>query len=76
MAGQTVIAAYSEGQAARLTGISVGQLRYWDRTEFFRPEFACEERRAAFSRIYSYLDLISLKVIARLRDETSLQQLR
>lgn len=76
MAGQTVIAAYSEDQAARLTGISVGQLRYWDRTDFFRPEFAYEERRAAFSRIYSYLDLVSLRVIARLRDETSLQQLR
>lgn len=76
MAGSTVIAAYSEDQAARLTGISVGQLRYWDRTDFFRPEFAYEERRAAFSRIYSYLDLVSLKVIARLRDATSLQQLR
>jgi hypothetical protein len=54
----------------------VGQLRYWDRTEFFRPEFAYEERRAAFGRVYSYLDLVSLKVIGRLRDETSLQQLR
>jgi uncharacterized protein (DUF433 family) len=76
MADQTVIAAYSEDQAARLTDISVGQLRYWDRTDFFHPEFAYEERRAAFSRIYSYLDLVSLKVIARLRNETSLQQLR
>ena len=76
MTGQGVITAYSEDQVARLTGISVDQLRYWDSTDFFRPEFGYADRRAAFSRVYSYLDLVSLKVIARLRDETSLQQLR
>jgi len=70
-----VITAFTDEQVSRLTGISVGQLRYWDRTNFFRPEFAFDNRRDAFSRIYSYLDLVSLKVISRLRDEVSLQQL-
>ena len=76
MTGSGVITAYSEDQVARLTGISVDQLHYWDRTDFFCPEFGYAERRAAFSRVYSYLDLVSLKVIARLRGEASLQQLR
>ena len=76
MTGPGVITAYSEDQVSRLTSISVDQLRYWDRTGFFPPEFGYAECRAAFSRVYSYLDLVSLKVIARLRGKTSLQQLR
>lgn len=76
MAASEVITAFSEDQVARLTGVSVGSLRYWDRTDFFRPEFGYAERRTPFSRIYSYLDLVSLKVIARLRGQASLQQLR
>lgn len=72
-----VVQAFTEEQVARLTDIAVGRLRYWDRTNFFRPEYAYENRRDAYSRIYSYLDLVSLKVIARLRKEgASLQQLR
>lgn len=76
MAAPIVITAFTEEQVARLTGISVGQLRYWDRTAFFQPQFAYEERRDAYSRIYSYLDLVSLKVIARLRKKVPLQRLR
>ena len=76
MAASKVITAFSEDQVARLTGLSVGSLRYWDRTDFFRPEFGYAERRTPFSRIYSYLDVVSLKVIARLRGQASLQQLR
>jgi uncharacterized protein (DUF433 family) len=71
-----VIQAFTEEQVARLTGITVGQLRYWDRTGFFRPEYAYEHRNDAYSRIYSYLDLVSLKVIARLRKRVPLQRLR
>ena len=61
---------------ARLTGITVGQLRYWDRTGFFQPEYGYENRSDVYSRIYSYLDLVSLKVIARLRERVPLQRLR
>lgn len=76
MADPRVITAFTDEQVAKLTGISVGQLRYWDRTDFFRPEFAYEDRREAYSRIYSYVDLVSLKVIARLRKKVPLQRLR
>lgn len=73
-----VVAAFSEEHAERLTGISKAQLRYWDRTGFFRPEFANENRRVAFSRIYSFKDITSLRVLNVLRNQYSvpLQHLR
>ena len=73
-----VVQAFSLEQASRLTGISTAQLRNWDRTGFFRPSFGAENRREPFSRVYSFLDLASLKVISTLRNETkvSLQHLR
>ena len=73
-----VIAAFSEDQIERLTGISNRQLRYWDRTNFFRPTFAEENRRVAFSRVYSFTDLVSLRIINVLRNQYSvpLQHLR
>lgn len=76
MSDQEVITAFTDEQVAHLTGISVRQLRYWDETDFFCPEYAWEERNEVFSRIYSYLDLVSLKVIARLRRKVPLQRLR
>ena len=76
MTQKKVITAFTEDQVSRLTGTSVWQLRYWDRTDFFCPEYGYEERRAPFSRIYSYLDLVSLKVISRLRKKVPLQRLR
>lgn len=73
-----IIGAYSEDFAQRLTGLSEVQLRYWDRTGFFSPSIADENRRVAFSRIYTFRDIVSLRVLARLRNElgVSLQHLR
>lgn len=73
-----VVQAFSLEQTARLTGISTGQLLNWDRTGFFTPSLASDNRREIFSRVYSFNDLSSLKVIATLRNETkvSLQHLR
>jgi len=73
-----VVQAFSLEQTARLTGISSGQLLNWDRTGFFKPSLASDNRREVFSRVYSFNDLSSLKVIATLRNETkvSLQHLR
>jgi uncharacterized protein (DUF433 family) len=75
MAGK-IIQAFTEDQVTQLTGITAGQLRYWDRTGFFEPEYAYENRRDSYSRIYSYLDLVALKVIARLRKHVPLRRLR
>ena len=71
-------AAFSEDQVERLTGISKRQLRYWDRTDFFKPQLAEENRRVAFSRVYSFTDVVSLRVLNVLRNQYSvpLQHLR
>ena len=73
-----VVAAFSEDHAERLTGILKTTLRYWDRTGFFHPEFASENRRLAYSRIYSFKDIASLRVLNALRTQFSvpLQHLR
>lgn len=73
-----VLAAFSEEQVERLTGLSVAQLRYWDRTDFFRPSLADENRRLAYSRIYSFKDVVALRTLSVLRRQFSvpLQRLR
>lgn len=78
MVAENVIAAFSEEQVERLTGITKSQLRYWDRTQFFVPGYADEDRRAAFSRVYSFRDVASLRVlyVLRVQHSVSLQHLR
>ncbi len=73
-----IISAFPEDQAERLTGVTVHRLRHWDRTGFFAPSLAADNRRAPYSRIYSFRDLLSLKVLRALRDDAgcSLQHLR
>jgi uncharacterized protein (DUF433 family) len=73
-----IILAFSEDHVEQLTRISKTQLRYWDQTGFFKPAFANENRRVAFSRIYSFKDVASLRVLNILRNKYSvpLQHLR
>ena len=73
-----VISAFTEDQASRLTGISVHQLRYWDRTRLFCPQFADDNRKAAFSRVYSFQDIVALRVLHVLTNQyyVSVQHLR
>lgn len=73
-----IVQAFSEEQVEHLTGISRSQLRYWDRTGFFAPAFAEENRRVAFSRVYSFRDVAALRVLHVLRNQYSvpLQHLR
>jgi DNA-binding transcriptional MerR regulator len=75
---ERVVSAFTDSQVARLTGLSVQQLRHWDRTGFFAPSLAYEERRSPYSRIYSFNDLAALKVLKKLRVDLgcSLQHLR
>jgi uncharacterized protein (DUF433 family) len=74
----TVIAAFSEDHVNRLTGVTKAQLRYWDRTKLFSPEYADRNRRLPYSRVYSFRDIVSLRVLHVLRNQysVSLQQLR
>ena len=73
-----IISAFSEEQVVRLTGVSKDQLQYWDRTGFFSPALASDNRRVAFSRIYSFKDVASLRVLNVLRNQykVPLQHLR
>jgi uncharacterized protein (DUF433 family) len=73
-----VIAAFSEANVERLTGLTSAQLRYWDKTGFFAPTYADENRRAPFSRIYSFKDVVGLRTLGLLRRQhnVSLQHLR
>jgi uncharacterized protein (DUF433 family) len=71
MSSKSLIAAFTEDQVERLTGVSRQQLRYWDRTGFFVPSLAYEDRRASHSRLYTFRDLVSLKVINALRNEAN-----
>lgn len=73
----SVIAAFDEDHASRLSGVSKSQLRYWARTSFFVPSFTDSHHRA-FSRVYSFNDIIALKVLNMLRNtfQVSLPHLR
>jgi DNA-binding transcriptional MerR regulator len=75
---QSIISAFSEEQVERLTGLSKAQLRYWDSTGFFAPKFAEEDRRRAYSRLYSFKNIVALRTISVLRNRHNvpLQHLR
>ena len=75
---KSIIAAFSDEQVERLTSLTKAQLRYWDRTGFFAPKFANENRRRAYSRLYSFKDIVALRTISVLRNQYSvpLQHLR
>jgi DNA-binding transcriptional MerR regulator len=78
MSGGEIIGAFGEGDAARLTGLSIGQLRAWDRSGLLRPSYASENCVSPYSRVYSFRDIVSLRVLASLRLEhrVSVQHLR
>jgi uncharacterized protein (DUF433 family) len=73
-----VVAAFSEANVERLTGLTSAQLRYWDKTGFFAPAYAEDDRRALFSRVYSFRDVVGLRTLGLLRRQynVSLQHLR
>lgn len=73
-----VVAAFSEDHVERLTGLTKGQLRSWDRAGFFAPRYAYEDRHAPYSRVYSFQDVVGLRTIAILMKQyrVSLQSLK
>lgn len=69
MTNTSIIGAFSEEQVSRLTGLSRGQLRGWNRKGFIRPEFRVGDNpRKPFSFIYSFKDLLKLRVLNQLRN--------
>jgi DNA-binding transcriptional MerR regulator len=74
----SVIRAFSADHVIGLTGLSKSQLRYWDQTGFFSPQYASEARHVPYRRIYSFKDVVGLRTLAVLRKDhgISLQHLR
>lgn len=69
--------AFTIDVAARLTGLSEWQLRRLDTDGIFQPSLAQENRRRPYSRIYTFVDLVSLRAISVLRKRgISRQQIR
>lgn len=64
---KTIVGAFSEDQAARLSGVSLNQLRAWDANGFFVPSFS-DAKGVPFGRIYSFRDIVSLRVLNDLRN--------
>ena len=64
---------FTPKEVAKLVNISYRQIQYWDKTNFIRPSY----RRRGKYRLYTYADLICLKVARLLRDHNfSIQRLR
>src|SRR5579863_8008037 len=63
-------------QVCKLIGITYRQLDYWARTGLLRPSLA-DAKGSGSKRLYSYRDLLELKVIKQLLDAgVSLQSAR
>jgi uncharacterized protein (DUF433 family) len=73
-----IIAAFSEEQVQKLTGLNKRRLRYWNDSNFFKPSFVEENARLPNSRFYSFKDIVALRTIEILRIQNSvpLQHLR
>lgn len=69
MNDHNVIGAFGQDEAARLSDLSVGQLRLWDRTGFLRPSYATNDKHLPHNRIYSFRDIVSLRVLGQLRNK-------
>ncbi|RIK07452.1 MAG: hypothetical protein DCC49_10015 [Acidobacteria bacterium] len=62
---------FSGAQAARLTGCSVHQVRYWSQIEFVTPSIGAEGDESACGagrRAYSFGDLVALRIVKSLLD--------
>ena len=60
------VLALSAEHIVKLTGLTMRQLAYWDKTGFFKPEYASDNRRSPNSRIYSFIDAVGLRTISTL----------
>ena len=58
---------FSGTKAANVVGISYRQLDYWARTDLVRPSL-CDAAGSGSRRLYSYRDLLELRVIKSLLD--------
>jgi DNA-binding transcriptional MerR regulator len=79
MLGDTeeAVDAFTSHQASRLTGCTPRQLRYWDQIGLVSPSIQRTGGRSGVPRLYSFRDLVALRVVRSLLDGgMSLQRVR
>jgi uncharacterized protein (DUF433 family) len=78
MSISSIVAAFNQEQVERLTGVSQRQLTYWAVNKFYVPSIALDDEGLPLMRLYSFRDLVCLKVINALRNEAKipLQELK
>lgn len=68
---------FTSHQACRLSGCTPRQLRYWDQIGLIRPSVRRTGGRPGVPRLYSFRDLVALRVVKSLLDGgMSLQRVR
>jgi DNA-binding transcriptional MerR regulator len=68
---------FTSHQAFRLTGCTPRQLRYWDQIGLVKPSVQETGGRPGVPRLYSFRDLVALKVVRQMLDGgMSLQRIR
>ena len=74
---RTLEQAFTAEQASRLSGCTHHQLRYWDRVGLVSPSIQSSGGRPGVRRLYSFRDLVALRVVRSLLDNgMSLQRVR
>lgn len=69
--------AFTADQASNLTNCTSHQLRYWDRVALVSPSVQRTGGRPGVRRLYSFRDLVALRVVRSLLDNgMSLQRVR
>ena len=75
---ENVISTFSADHVTRITGLTSRQLAYWEKVGFFKPTFTKAGAGSKPIKVYTFQDVLGLRVIAVLLDEhkVSLQKLR
>ena len=68
---------FTAQQASQLTRCTQHQLRYWDQVDLVRPSIQSTGGRPGVRRLYSFRDLVALRVVRSLLDNgMSVQRVR
>lgn len=68
---------FTAQQASKLTGCTAHQLRYWDKVDLVQPSIQGTDGRPGRRRLYSFRDLVALRVVKSLLDNgMSVQRVR
>jgi DNA-binding transcriptional MerR regulator len=77
MMGRSALEGFTAQQATRLTGCTPHQLRYWDKVDLVTPSLQETGGRPGRRRLYTFRDLVALRVVKSLLDNgMSVQRVR